>query len=210
MTFGEKLLKLRKESGLSQEGLAEKLEVSRQAVSRWENEGILPDCPNLLALSRLFGVSTDYLLNDGYQSDQDLPAVRSTRDLLEGEKRRQSTTILLAGLHAVILMLALGCWAAWQRPFPVALCAAAALGDIVYFEAWLRRGPAGEGEVRVLRRRYYRLSVWFFAWFPVRWGCVFMGHFWPRPVNALTIGAVTVGTWLLVCGAVWFLLREKR
>ena len=44
MTFGEKLLKLRKEQGLSQEGLAERLSVSRQAVSRWENEGILPDC----------------------------------------------------------------------------------------------------------------------------------------------------------------------
>ena len=62
MTFGEKLLKLRKEGGLSQEGLAEKLSVSRQAVSRWENEGILPDCVNLLEISRLFGVSTDYLL----------------------------------------------------------------------------------------------------------------------------------------------------
>ena len=86
MTFGEKLLKLRKEGGLSQEGLAEKLSVSRQAVSRWENEGILPDCVNLLEISRLFGVSTDYLLHDDYQSDGDLPAVRTARDQLAGEK----------------------------------------------------------------------------------------------------------------------------
>ena len=79
MTFGEKLLRLRKEGGLSQEELAEKLGVSRQAVSRWENEGVLPDCGNLLELSRLFGVSTDYLLHDDYQSEGDLPAVRTVK-----------------------------------------------------------------------------------------------------------------------------------
>ena len=64
MTFGEKLLQLRRDGKLSQEDLAEKLGVSRQAVSRWENEGVLPDCGNLLEISRLFGVSTDYLLHD--------------------------------------------------------------------------------------------------------------------------------------------------
>lgn len=210
MTFGEKLFALRKEAGLSQEGLAEKLDVSRQAVSRWENEGILPDCPNLLALSRLFGVSTDYLLHDDYQSDGDLPAVRRTEDRLTGVRQRESTTILLAGLHAVILLLAMGTWAAWQHPLPVALCAAAALGDILYFEFWLRRSPAETAEARSLRRRYYRLSVWFFAWFPMRWGCVFLFHFWPRSISSIAIGAVVSGAWLLLCVATWWLLREKR
>lgn len=210
MTFGEKLLRLRKESGLSQENLAEKLAVSRQAVSRWENEGILPDAPNLLALSKLFSVSTDYLLNDDYQSDGDLPAVRRTRDRLEGEKERQGVVLLLAGLHAVFLLLAMGAWAAWQRPFPVVLCAAASLGDILFVEAWLRSGKAPAEEVPGLRRRYYRLGVWFFAWFPVRWGIVGLCHYWPRPLNSLSVGAVTVAVWLLVCGTVWYLLREKR
>ena len=65
MTFGEKLLQLRRDGKLSQEDLAEKLGISRQAVSRWENEGVLPDCGNLLEISRLFGVTTDYLLHDG-------------------------------------------------------------------------------------------------------------------------------------------------
>lgn len=210
MTFGEKLLKLRKEAGLSQEGLAEKLEVSRQAVSRWENEGILPDAPNLLALSRLFGVSIDYLLHDDYQSDGDLPAVRRTQDQLEGEKRRQSTAILLAGLQAVILLVAMGFHAAGEAPIFPALCAAAALGDIVYFEYWLRSNPAGETEVRRLRRQYYRLAVWFFAWFPLRWGFGWVSHYWPRPLNTLEIGAVMAGSWLLVCEAVWLLTREKK
>lgn len=210
MTFGEKLLKLRKEQGLSQEGLAEKLAVSRQAVSRWENEGILPDCGNLLELSRLFGVSTDYLLNDDYRSDGDLPAVRRAQNRLEEEKERQGVILLLAGLHAVFLLLAMGAWAAWQRPFPVVLCAAASLGDILFVEAWLRSGKAPVQEVPGLRRRYYRLGIWFFAWFPVRWGIVGLCHYWPRPMNTLTIGAITAAVWLLLCAGVWCLLREER
>ena len=202
MTFGEKLLKLRKEGGLSQEGLAEKLSVSRQAVSRWENEGILPDCVNLLEISRLFGVSTDYLLHDDYQSDGDLPAVRTARDQLAGEKERQGVLLLLAGLHAVFLLLAVGAWEAWGNLFIVVLCAAASLGDIIFVEAWLRSGQAPAAEVPSLRRRYYRLGVWFFSWFPVRWLCVGVFDYWPRPVNVININVVTVIIWLAVCGEV--------
>ena len=62
MTFGEKLHRLRRERGLSQEALAAELGVSRQAVSRWELGEVVPDTANVLAVSRIFGVSTDYLL----------------------------------------------------------------------------------------------------------------------------------------------------
>ena len=210
MTFGEKLLKLRKEGGLSQEGLAEKLSVSRQAVSRWENEGILPDCVNLLEISRLFGVSTDYLLHDDYQSDGDLPAVRTARDQLAGEKERQGVLLLLAGLHAVFLLLAVGAWEAWGNLFIVVLCAAASLGDISFVEAWLRSGQAPAAEVPSLRRRCYRLGVWFFSWFPVRWLCVGVFDYWPRPVNVININVVTVIIWLAVCGEVWLMTGGKK
>ena len=210
MTFGEKLLKLRKEGGLSQEGLAEKLSVSRQAVSRWENEGILPDCVNLLEISRLFGVSTDYLLHDDYQSDGDLPAVRTARDQLAGEKERQGVLLLLAGLHAVFLLLAVGAWEAWGNLFIVVLCAAASLGDIIFVEAWLRSGQAPAAEVPSLRRRYYRLGVWFFSWFPVRWLCVGVFDYWPRPVTVININVVTVIIWLAVCGEVWLMTGGKK
>ncbi len=75
MKFEEKLIKLRKERGISQEELADNLSVSRQAVSRWELGTTLPDAPNLLALSDLFGVSIDYLLHDDFESDYDIPKV---------------------------------------------------------------------------------------------------------------------------------------
>lgn len=64
MKFGEKLQKLRKQSGLSQEQLAAQLTVSRQAVSKWELDDTMPDTENVIQLSRIFGVSCDYLLRD--------------------------------------------------------------------------------------------------------------------------------------------------
>ena len=70
MTFNEKLLSLRRKSGLSQEELAEKLDVSRQAVSRWENGETLPDAQNLLVLSDIFGVTIDYLLRNETETEK--------------------------------------------------------------------------------------------------------------------------------------------
>ena len=64
MTLHEKILSLRKKSGMSQEELALKLGVSRQSVSRWEAGTAYPDAQNLRALSIIFAVSADFLLND--------------------------------------------------------------------------------------------------------------------------------------------------
>lgn len=64
MTFGEKLQKLRREHGLSQEQLAGEVDVSRQAVSKWEMGTAAPNVESVVRLSEYFGVSTDYLLKD--------------------------------------------------------------------------------------------------------------------------------------------------
>ena len=65
MTLGEKLKAARNKAGLSQEELAKKLCVSRQAITKWENGRGTPDIENLKALSALFDVSVDYLLSEG-------------------------------------------------------------------------------------------------------------------------------------------------
>ena len=72
MTFSEKLIRLRKREGLSQEGLAEILGVSRQAVSRWEQGTTRPDGGKLLPCARHFGVTVDWLLDE----EQDWEAQR--------------------------------------------------------------------------------------------------------------------------------------
>ncbi len=64
MTLGEKLQRLRKARGMTQEQLAEKVGVSRQSLSGWENDTALPDTANVISLADLFGVTTDYLLRE--------------------------------------------------------------------------------------------------------------------------------------------------
>ncbi len=67
MDFADKLLKLRTQCGYSQEALAEKLNVSRQAVSKWELGTTLPETDKVITISEFFNVSTDYLLKDKFQ-----------------------------------------------------------------------------------------------------------------------------------------------
>ncbi|MBQ8801164.1 MAG: helix-turn-helix transcriptional regulator, partial [Clostridium sp.] len=62
MTTGQRISEKRKELGLSQEALGEKLGVSRQSIYKWESDTSLPDVDKLIALSRLFGVSVGWLL----------------------------------------------------------------------------------------------------------------------------------------------------
>lgn len=63
MDFSEKLRSMRKEYKMSQEQLAEKLNVSRQAITKWETGGGLPDIENVLAIAELFQISLDELLS---------------------------------------------------------------------------------------------------------------------------------------------------
>ncbi len=72
MKFAEKLLNLRTQGGYSQELLAEKINVSRQAVSKWEQGTTLPETDKLIALSDFFHVSIDYLLRDNGDLNSDL------------------------------------------------------------------------------------------------------------------------------------------
>lgn len=64
MTFAEKLKSIRKQTGMSQEQLAEKLGVSRQAVTKWETDASIPDIENIMAISALFDISIDELLSN--------------------------------------------------------------------------------------------------------------------------------------------------
>jgi len=65
MIFSEKLAVLRKNKGITQEALAEKLNVSRQAVAKWESGQAYPDISNLIQISNLMNVTVDYLVRDG-------------------------------------------------------------------------------------------------------------------------------------------------
>lgn len=75
MILADKIIELRKKNGWSQEELAEQLQVSRQSVSKWESAQSIPDMNKIIAMSEIFGVSTDYLLKEEMELDPMVPQV---------------------------------------------------------------------------------------------------------------------------------------
>ena len=73
MILADKIVTLRKKAGWSQEELAQQLNVTRQSVSKWEGAQSIPDMEKILQMSRLFGVSTDFLLKDEMETSETAP-----------------------------------------------------------------------------------------------------------------------------------------
>lgn len=105
MKFSDKLLQLRKKAGLSQEELAEKIGVSRQAISRWEMGTAMPDAPNLMHISDLFGISIDYLLHDDYESDNDIPSVKEVNTKMKAKESQHKKAYLITAILMYFAML---------------------------------------------------------------------------------------------------------
>lgn len=118
MTLHEKIYILRKKNGLSQEALAESLGVSRQSVSKWETGEATPEVSKLLSLSKLFGVTADYLLNDEMEeenvsetaknempsSDFEVTSVSESRPIKKGRNVRTLVIILLICIVLCMLL----------------------------------------------------------------------------------------------------------
>lgn len=117
MIFSDKLIALRKKNGFSQEELAEKLGVSRQAVSKWESAQSIPDLNRILELSKLFGVTTDYLLKDELEQSEALPDQDSDQGLRSLSMEEASEYLRVSGRSA--LRVALGTMTAILSVVPV-------------------------------------------------------------------------------------------
>ncbi len=114
MTFGEKLQALRKARGWSQEELATQINVSRQALSKWESGASVPDTENVVALSRLFGVSTDYLLlENGETTAQAAPTAAPSA---ESKWPIMRIVWLFTMILAILGKIALRIWASTLPP----------------------------------------------------------------------------------------------
>ena len=120
MILAEKLLLLRKGNGWSQEELAEKLNVSRQSISKWESAAAIPDINRILDLANIFGITTDYLLKDDmesmeYSSDDEadtrtLVTLQETNEFLASNAAfgRQIAFGVMLGILAPVLLILLG------------------------------------------------------------------------------------------------------
>lgn len=98
MTLGERIKKYRHVEGLSQDELAEKLNVSRQAITKWENDNGVPDIDNLIALSRLMGLTLDELV----MGEREESVSIITQEVTYQRKRNSNTCLFSAILFSFV------------------------------------------------------------------------------------------------------------
>lgn len=194
MKLSKKIVRLRKVNGWSQEDLAEKLNVSRQAISRWEGATAQPDATNILQLSKLFGVTTDYLLNDEYESDNDLPKVKQ----INSDGIHQ-IMILMVTLEVMILIIQFMSTIILQNIFFGILSFIPFIAVIGGFEyAYQKKSTEATEITRTFRKKFYKISAWLGAYFPVRFMLTILSHFYPRPYNTIVLECVILAIYLMV------------
>jgi len=122
--LGEKIQQLRKAKGMSQEQLAAQLTISRQAISKWELGESMPDTDNVIQLSKVLGVTTDFLLNDEINSDMEIPVVMETQKNLEQSYKERTITLISIGF--CVLGISILVFAKWPlSTIGIAFCGAA-------------------------------------------------------------------------------------
>lgn len=121
MILADKIVQLRKKNGWSQEELAAQLNVSRQAVSKWEGAQSVPDLDRILQMSALFGVTTDYLLKDEMEVEQ--PA--SGKDSELRRVRLDEANAYLAWRERASLRIAVATFLCILSPIPLLMLSAA-------------------------------------------------------------------------------------
>ena len=205
MKLSEKIVRLRKINGWSQEDLAEKLNVSRQAISRWEGGTAQPDASNILQLSKLFGVTTDYLLNDEYESDNDLPKVREVKS--DGVHQ---IMIFMVTLEIMILIIQFMSTVILQNVFFGILSFVPFVAVIGGFEyAYQKKSSEANETTKVFRKKFYKISAWLGAYFPVRFLVTILAHFYPRPYSSIVLECVIVVVYLMAVMLITLTIEEK-
>lgn len=200
--LGRRVQQLRKAKGFSQEELADRVGVSRQAVSKWEGGQTAPDLERLLALSKQLDVTTDYLLTGQH------PAARE-QGLDAALFSVVATGSTVAGLLAAAML-----WYEKQTAIATAIgLLLMVMGCVVYAIGMTMGEPASRPRAK---RRFWAVNLWLLPFIPL--SLLYnnlMGGFasapYPIPVNSLVAYGLFWVVYLGGCGALeWRLLRGAK
>ena len=196
--IGDNIKFYRKKNQLTQDDIAKECSVTRQAVSKWENGTAMPDASNILQLSKLFGVTTDYLLNDDYQSDNDLPKVKEVQHDDLGQ-----IMIYLVTFEVMVLLMQFMTTVILQNVFFGFLSFipfVAAIGGFEY--AYQKKASSATEKTKNFRRKFYKISAWLGLYFPIRFIVSVAAGFYPRPYNTLVLEAIILVIYIAVATCV--------
>ena len=195
MLLGEKLRKLRIARQLSQEQLADKLQVSRQAISKWELGESIPDTENLILLSKFYGVSIDYLLLNELNISSELET-----------KRSRSSPIFIFGMGGLIigLILSIVLWCTYQSILMVSI---GLIIQIISVTVVLIKQSELSSQ---LQRLFLMLSVWMIFPFICFYIGSLMMNFYPVSRSAMLDFIVEFIFYLVVCTGITVTLKKVR
>lgn len=207
MKIADRIQRLRKLKGLSQEQLAAQLDVSRQAVSKWESGQSVPELDKIILMSDLFETTTDYLLK-GTQPQPDAAA------------ENIDVALVCAGvgtiLNGIALIAAIMIWNVWQTSLSVGIGLIVMLLGTGVFLA----GQAAGGQNSKKARRVFILpNVWILSFIP--FSCIFnildglaegyTGLIAPVPMmgNSIPVYVICCAGYLAACGIADIVLAKK-
>ena len=155
MTIADRIQRLRKLKGVSQEELADRIGVSRQAVSKWESEQSVPDLDKIIAMSEYFDVTTDYLLKGIEAPDQ-------------GKEKSNAACILAivaTALNFLGLVFSAAIWHEQQTAMAlVAGLVFMTLGCMVFGVGMISAPSAGKSKVK---RGFWTVNIWLLPFLPL-------------------------------------------
>lgn len=208
MTLGGKLQLLRKQKGMSQEQLASQLAVSRQAISKWELDSSLPDTENVIQLSKIFGVSTDYLLNHEIENDADIPTVKIEKNYMKEEMHIKTSFIIGIGIMVIGFLISFTGWRTYQTEIAVSIGIVVQICGIILFE--LIQSRSGISKKLAVRSRFYSIALWiicpFFALFLSR---IALGIY-PKPYSHWTALIAPTIIYFALCATVTIIIRRIK
>lgn len=190
MNIADRIQNLRKQKGISQEELADKVGVSRQAVSKWESEQSVPDLDKVIILSEYFGVTTDYLLK-GIE-------VKLHTD--DNKKNANVFTIVGTALNFIGLILAAAVWYMEQEPMAmVSGLIFMTLGCMIFGVGMTN---SGENTKPKAKRNFFTINSWILTFIPLSFifNIIFSGSAAPYPLFINNIIAFVV-FWVIYIGA---------
>lgn len=153
MEIGKTIQDLRKRKGLSQEELAEKIDVSRQAVSKWENGSSVPDVEKIIALSDFFQVSTDYMLK-GKETEKNIK-----------ENFAKIFTVAATAVNFMGIVLAVIIWNEYQTTISVAVGVILMAVGCMFFAFGMISG--NDKNKLKSAKIFFAVNIWFLIIIPI-------------------------------------------
>lgn len=200
MDIAFRIQKLRKVNGISQEELADKVGVSRQAVSKWESGQSFPDIEKVITLSEVFDVTTDYLLKGTEASRQ------------ESQKSIHANifTIVATVLNFIGLIVSCAVW--YEEQVPMALVIGlilTALGCMIFLIGMVISEPSEKAQAK---RRFWSVNIWIISFMPLSFLYNMLITGCPAPYSMFVLNAIPAFliTWLVYLALCIYVVRLNR